>query len=230
MQPMMRKWEKVLDKVSLTIVRTISTLLWEILPLGWIYPFKVILIVSLIVLLACLFDQKIWCPLGCLFLPEDLCHQCPLKIALPPTHLLAEKSLLLAEQLSDVDLNTAAQLVLTRTAFLQIHFNCSFSSRKTVRQELVEQFDELKELIAGGVEKSSILAASFRAMVNQMHNAIKLALHGLQEISYRHGELVTNNDTTEKETEKKEIFLHSFTRLERNDDEEILSRINEINC
>ena len=45
-----------------------------------------------------------------------------------------------------------------------------------------------------------------------MHNAIKHALHDLQEISYRHGEQITSNNNTQKEREKTNLssFIHSL--------------------
>ena len=210
MQPM-KATRRVVDKVSPTIVQSISSPVWEILRLGLIGSFKAILIVLLIILLACLLDQKIWCPLGCLYLTDNLCHQCPVKIALPPTHLVAEKSVLLAEQLSDVDLNTAAGMALARTTFVQIRSLIVHSHlEKPVQEELAGKLDDLKKLITEGAEKYTILTTSFRTTVNKMHNAIKHALHDLQESSHRHGDLITSNNTTEKESEKKSFFIHSL--------------------
>ena len=177
------------------------------------------LIGSLTILLACLSVQKIWCPLGCLHLPEFLCDRCLVAISLPPTHLLAEESVTLAKQLVAVDPNMATQLVLTRTAFVEIRSLIVHSHLgETVRQELVKTLTDLKDMIAIGAERSSLLTVSFQTTVEQIYSSIQRASDNLQQMSHGPGELITGNKTTER----KEIFLLSFARLECNDDEEIL--------
>ena len=166
----LRKIVKKIKKELVDILRT----LWKSCLKPLIILFFILWIVS-----------SLWCSLAPLYFPKEFSSRCPSKkILFPQFTGISKNTVLLAKEFLHTDLNMSMDLIRTKTALVEIRSSIVHSQlEENLREELTRQLTELKELIVKGIEKSTILSASFQTTLDRVHIAIKFSWNNLEEMS-----------------------------------------------
>ena len=120
----------------------------------------------------------------------------------PQYDLITEKTLLLTKEFVYADSNATIELIGSKTALVVIGSAVMHSQlEESLRQELGGHLSELKELIVEGIDRSTILSASFPTTLDRLRIAITFTCSDLQQFIERQTQWITGNKEKERESE-----------------------------